>query len=76
MIKQTQKTNAIYAATTDALEYFESLKDAREETYDNRSETWQEGEKGEEYSDDTNSIEEIVEYLESAKSSIEELYEY
>lgn len=76
MIKQTQKTNIIYAAVVDALEYFEALKDSREDTFDKRSDVWQESEKGEEYSDDTNSLEEIIDYLESAKSSIEELYEY
>jgi hypothetical protein len=75
MVKHTLKTNAIYAAVSDALEYYNALLDKRVEYFDTRSEAWHEGDKCDDYSEDNDTIETIVQDLESVKENLESLHE-
>lgn len=75
MLKRTKEI-AEKMSQLDALKnYFEEIKIQREESFENKSEKWQESEKGEEYSSDTDTIAEIVDSIESAFGSCEELFE-
>jgi hypothetical protein len=75
MIKQTQKEVIIRTAITDALEYYQALKDKREDYYNNRTENWMEGDKGQEYAEDNETVDSIVSDLESLLENLDMLYE-
>ncbi len=46
MLKATSKTNKFFSQIEDAKIFFEELRDKKQETFDNKSEKWQESEAG------------------------------
>lgn len=51
----------------------ESIKDELQETFDNKSEKWQDSEKGEEASNQLNTFDECLQSIEESKEKISEL---
>jgi hypothetical protein len=75
MIKRTKVVAEHLANVREAFDYFTRLKEEREEQYENKSERWQESEKGEEFSNDSSTLEEACNELETAADSLENLFE-
>lgn len=71
------KQKETYSTSLDEIlrvkEVLDDIKTHKEATYDNRSEKWQESEKGEAAKEEIDSLDEIVDYLESAISNLEDL---
>ena len=59
----------------DAKIYFEELQSSKQDTFDNRSEKWQEGDKGNEAQEEINSLEELAGECENLIDSINNLFE-
>lgn len=75
MLKSSQKIEDIHKQLGEYRNYFSSLHDRRQESYDKKSDTWKEGEKGDEESWNLSLLEETAENLEDAIIRLEELYE-
>jgi hypothetical protein len=74
-IKKTKQVDKMMGQLQEVLHFFEEMKDSRQDAFDNKSEKWQEGEKGEEESENLSSLEDIVNELESTFSNIDNLFE-
>jgi len=74
-IKRSAKVDKFIEVITEAEEYFKELLEKRQETYNNRSEAWQDSDKGEEWSEDLCYLDDVVSNLESAIDTLESLFE-
>lgn len=59
---------AILAQIEEAKETVETIRDAARETFDNRSEKWQESDKGQEASEECDRLDALCDALDSAVS--------
>jgi len=75
MIKRSKKVNDYITVITEAQEYFQELVDKRQETYDSRSEKWQESEKGEEEQENLENLEALNEGLTEVVDTLETIFE-
>lgn len=74
-IKKNKQVEKHMAAIEDARLFFEELAQKKQESYDNKSEKWQEGDKGQEEQENISSLEDITNSLESVHGDIENLFE-
>jgi len=58
-IKKSKKVEEYIKVIKEAADYLTELEEKRQETYDNRTETWQESDKGYEWLDDLDSLSEL-----------------
>jgi hypothetical protein len=58
-IKKSKKVEDYIKVIKEAADYLTELEEKRQETYDNRTETWQESDKGYEWQDDLDSLSEL-----------------
>ena len=75
MIKHTKLSQELQTVVDKAVDALQNMLDKRYDTFDNRSEAWQDSEKGEEYSDDTVKLSEIVDHLNELYSLLEDTFE-
>lgn len=74
-IKRTLKVDAYLTQLNEIKNYFEKMQATRENIYENRSENWQESEKGETEQENIDSLEAINEKLSEAFDELEELFD-
>ena len=74
-IKRSSKVDKYIEVITEAKDYFTELSEKRQETYDGRSGFWQESEKGEEWSNDLSTLDDLVMDLDRVVSNLEILFE-
>ena len=65
--------NAIDGSVSKAVEDLQSLIAVRTDKYDERSEAWQESDKGQEYSERTNELQSALDDLEDVQAAIQAL---
>lgn len=75
-IKQTAKMIAMISKLEDVTIYFTDLRDKLQEKYDSRSSSWQEGDAGQQLSEDVSGLDNIVNSLEQATQEIEDVVEF
>lgn len=73
-IKRTKAIQSKLSQLEALKEYFSEMKETRQEAFDNKSEKWQEGEKGEEESNNLGELDDIVSDLESAYDKMSDLF--
>ncbi len=74
-MKSNKTVEKLISQIEDAKIYFEELQGTKQESFDNKSEKWQEGEKGEEAQQEIDSLEELVGECESLVDNINNLFE-
>ena len=74
-MKKTKQVEKYIAMIEEAKQFFENLAFDRQDTYDNKSEKWQESEKGEDCQTEITDLEDIAESLEETLDRISEAYE-
>lgn len=75
MLTANKTTEKFISNIEDAKIYFEELQSKKQESFDSKSEKWQEGEKGEEAQEDINNLENLVSECEQVMDSINNLFE-
>ncbi len=75
MLKATKEVNKHLSLLEDVKIFFEEMQAARQSSFENKSEKWQEGEKGEEEQNNLDELENIVSEIETAFDSINNLFE-
>lgn len=74
-IKRTAAVTKHLSAIEDAKLFFEEMKETRENFASDKSDRWQDSEKGEQYVEDTEAIDDIINSVEEAYNKIEDLFE-
>jgi len=74
-IKRSKEVNKHLSNIEAAKDFFEEMQSTRQESFDNKSEKWQEGEKGAEEQENLDAIEEIVSSLDDTHTNIDNLFE-
>lgn len=74
-LKKTKQIDSIMSKLDDVKTFFEELAATRQDSYDNKSEKWQDGDKGQEEQENISALEDIVNNLESATNDIDNLFE-
>lgn len=74
-MKRNKTIEKLLSTLDDAKVQAEGQMNSLQETFDNKSEKWQEGEKGEEMSNAISALEECVSSIESAMNEIESNFE-
>lgn len=83
-IKRTKQIEKYLSQMEDIKIFLEDMQNSRQEAYDNKSEKWQEGEKGEEEQENISSLEEqenissledLVNSAETLMNDMENLFE-
>lgn len=73
--KRTKQVSKHMAAIDAAKVFFEEFHEKKQQYYDNKSERWQEGDKGSEMSEDIDSLESIKDDCERLYDSIDSLFD-
>lgn len=74
-MKANKQIEKFISNIEDAKIYFEELQNTKQDSYDNKSEKWQESEKGEEMQSDIDSLEELASECENVIDKINSLFE-
>lgn len=74
-MKRTNKIDKCIGNLEAIKSEIEEFKDNLQDQFDSKSEKWQEGEKGEEMQGNISRLEDLLNELESAYSSMEDLFE-
>lgn len=74
-LRKTKEVEKHMSAIEDAQIFFNEMLEKRQASYDNKSEKWQESEKGEEEQSNIDDLEEISSDLEEVSAKIDNLFE-
>ena len=74
-MKSTKEINQQLSNIEDAKVALESFKDDQQNSFDEKSDKWKEGEKGQEAEADLESLQEAIENLEEAIEKLEEIFQ-
>lgn len=74
MAKRTKSIEAMIGKVEEIKDYLDTMATDRQEKFDNRSEKWQEGEKGEAEAEFISNIEEARDEAESLVDKLTELF--
>ncbi len=74
MIKKTKAIEKLESALSDVRTEFTNMKENREAIFDDKSDTWKEGEKGEEEQENIDGLEEIVDLLDEVETKVSDLF--
>lgn len=75
MLTATKKTNSFISQLEDMKEHIEELLGKKQDSYDSKSEKWQESEKGEEMQSEISNLEELVSSIEDTIEKFNEIFE-
>jgi hypothetical protein len=73
-MKRTKQVEKLLSGLDDVKAFLEQLHEEKQEAYDNKSDKWQESEKGEAASDELYNIEEARDEAESLYDKVSELF--
>lgn len=76
MLKTNKKITTFKELVEDIKEYLTKTIETKQEAYDNKSDNWQESEKGEEVLEDISNLELLLEATESVEDGLNETYEF
>jgi hypothetical protein len=74
-MKSNKQIEKFISQIEDAKIYLEELQSSKQDSFDNKSEKWQEGERGEEAQQEINYLEELAGECESLIGSFNNLFE-
>lgn len=75
MLKKTKEADAMISKLEDLIDQLSIQRDDLQEKFDNRSEKWQESDKGEEMQTDISTLDDVISSLESAKDDLQNAFE-
>lgn len=71
--KRRSTLGKVYDAITEAIDSIESVKNGEQESYDNLPDSFRYGERGEEMENNIGMMDEVIGYLDDARSVIEQI---